>query len=70
MRIPDVDISVSISRRVTRTVLHGGEGDDLIDEGAESAVYTVKGEMGIEDYKKDVMAQNTGASRKLARVVC
>lgn len=52
LRIPDVDISVSISRRVTRTVLHGGEGDDLVDEGAESAVYIVKGEMEIDDYKK------------------
>ena len=29
LRLPNADISVSISRRITRTVLHGGEGDDL-----------------------------------------
>ena len=52
LRLPDADISVVITRRITRTVLHGGEGDDLVDEGAESAVYTVRGEMNYEDYKK------------------
>lgn len=52
LRLPNADISVVITRRITRTVLHGGEGDDLVDEGAESAVYTVRGEMNYEDYKK------------------
>ena len=52
LRLPNADISVVITRRITRTVLHGGEGDDLVDEGAESAVYTVRGEMDYEDYKK------------------
>ena len=52
LRLPNADISVAISRRITRTVLHGGEGDDLVDECAESAIYTVRGEMDIEDYKK------------------
>ena len=52
VRLPNADISVAIARRMTRTVLHGGEGDDLVDEGAESAVYTVRGEMNLEDYKK------------------
>ena len=51
LRIPNSDISVTIARRVTRTVLHGGEGDDLVDEGAESAVYTVKGEMVIKMFR-------------------
>ena len=37
---------------MTRTVTHGGEGDDLIDEGAESAIYVVKGEIELDDYKK------------------
>ena len=32
-------ILVSIERRIQRTVIRGGEGDDLLDEGAESAVY-------------------------------
>lgn len=52
LRLPNADISVVITRRITRTVLHGGEGDDLVDEGAESAVYTVRGEMSNDEYKK------------------
>ena len=52
VRLSNADISVAIARRMTRTVLHGGEGDDLVDEGAESAIYTVKGEMELSDYKK------------------
>ena len=52
LRLPNADISVVITRRITRTVLHGGEGDDLVDEGAESAVYTVRGEMSHDEYKK------------------
>jgi hypothetical protein len=52
IRLEGCDISVSISRRMTRTVTHGGEGDDLIDEGAESAEYVVKGEMNCETYRK------------------
>jgi hypothetical protein len=52
IRLEGCDISVSISRRMTRTVTHGGEGDDLIDEGAESAEYVVKGEMDCETYRK------------------
>mgnify|MGYP001158490014 FL=1 len=51
IRIEECDISVSITRRITRTVVHGGEGDDLVDEGAESAVYSVRGEMDEEMYK-------------------
>jgi|TARA_B110000881_G_C18542757_1_gene499453 hypothetical protein len=52
IRLPDCHITVSISRRMTRTVTHGGEGDDLIDEGAESAEYVVEGEMDPETYRK------------------
>ncbi len=52
LRLPDADISVVITRRITRTILHGGEGADLVDEGAESAVYPVRGEMSLDDYKK------------------
>ena len=60
LRLANADISVKISRRVTRTVLHGGEGDDLVDEGAESAVYTVKGEMSLEDYKSVIKMFRAG----------
>ena len=45
-------VNVKISRRLTRTIIHGGEGDDLIDEGAESAVYTVKGSLDLDQYKE------------------
>ena len=55
IRLANADLSIAISRRMTRTVVHGGEGDDLIDEGAESAVFTVRGEMDIDQYKS-VMA--------------
>ncbi|MBT3772105.1 MAG: hypothetical protein HOE92_07400 [Euryarchaeota archaeon] len=51
IRLEKCDFSVSISRRITRTVVHGGEGDDLIDEGAESALYTISGEMDLAMYK-------------------
>lgn len=60
LRLPNADISVVITRRITRTVLHGGEGDDLVDEGAESAVYTVRGEMDAEDYKKIINMFRSG----------
>lgn len=52
IRIENADISVSISRRITRTVTRGGEADDLDDEGAESAVYNVKGLITVDEYKQ------------------
>ena len=48
----DCSVNVSISRRLTRTIIHGGEGDDLIDEGAESAVYIVRGALDLDQYKQ------------------
>ena len=35
-----------------RTVIRGNEGDDLLDEGAESAVYTITGNMEMQMYKQ------------------
>ncbi len=52
IQFTDCSVKVSISRRLTRTVIHGGEGDDLIDEGAESAVYAVKGSLDLDQYKQ------------------
>ena len=52
IRFQNADISVRIARRITRTVVLGGEGDDLHDEGAESAIYTVRGLMTIDLYKQ------------------
>ena len=43
-------IRVSIERRIQRTVIRGGEGDDLLDEGAESAVYEATANVGKDVY--------------------
>lgn len=60
MRIPNADIHVRMTRRLTRTVLRGGEGDDLHDEGSESSVYSVRGDLNMDDYKKIVAIFRTG----------
>tara|TARA_B100000575_G_C23127896_1_gene653747 strand:+ start:122 stop:544 length:423 start_codon:yes stop_codon:yes gene_type:complete len=52
IRIPNADIDIKITRRLTRTIIRGGEGDNLHDEGAESTIYTVRGILSIDDYKK------------------
>ena len=39
IRIPNTDIDVKIARRLTRTIIRGGEGDNLHDEGAESHLH-------------------------------
>ena len=41
VRIANADIKVKMTRRLTRTVVRGQEGDDLHDEGAESTLYSV-----------------------------
>jgi hypothetical protein len=41
-----------LTRRLTRTIIRGEEGDNLHDEGSESTVYTVKGEVDLENYKR------------------
>lgn len=45
-------LTVSIERRIQRTVIRGGEGDDLLDEGAESAVYEAVAIIGTTEYKE------------------
>ena len=52
LQLDECAIKVSINRRMTRTVTHGGEGDDLVDEGAESAEYKITGKISLDDYKK------------------
>ena len=52
IQFENCSVKVSIARRLTRTVIHGGEGDDLIDEGAESAVYSVQGGLDLDQYKQ------------------
>ena len=52
VRIPNADIKVRLTRRMTRTIVRGEEGDNLHDEGSESAIYTISGEMELDEYKK------------------
>ena len=43
---------MNVKRRLQRTVVRGNEGDDLLDEGAESAIYTITGKMNMVKYKE------------------
>ena len=60
LRIPNADIKVRMTRRLTRTVIRGQEGDDLHDEGSESTVYTVRGELSLDEYKSVISMFRTG----------
>ena len=51
-KIANCNVHMSVKRRLQRTVIRGNEGDDLLDEGAESAIYTVTGNMSMIDYKE------------------
>jgi hypothetical protein len=53
-------MKVKLTRRITRTIVRGGEGDNLHDEGSESTVHTVKGEIGIDEYKSLISIFRTG----------
>ncbi len=52
VKIEDCNVHMNVKRRLQRTVIRGSEGDDLLDEGAESAVYTITGKMSMEKYKE------------------
>ena len=54
-------LTVSIERRIQRTVIRGGEGDDLLDEGAESAVYKAVANVEITEYQ-EVLSLFRGSS--------
>ena len=47
LQFDNCHIAVNIRRRMTREVKRGGEGEDLYAAGAESAVYKMKGNLGI-----------------------
>tara|TARA_B100000965_G_scaffold406287_1_gene444420 strand:- start:1702 stop:2103 length:402 start_codon:yes stop_codon:yes gene_type:complete len=49
--LPCVEITIHIERRIQRTVIRGGEGDDLLDEGSESAIYDVVSSASVSEYK-------------------
>lgn len=53
--LPCKEITIKIERRIQRTVIRGGEGDDLLDEGSESAVYDVLCTASVSEYN-DLMA--------------
>ena len=52
IKISNCNVHMNIKRRMQRTVIRGNEGDDLLDEGVESAVYTITGKMPMDDYKE------------------
>lgn len=51
-KISNCNVHMNVKRRLQRTVIRGSEGDDLLDEGAESAMYTITGNMGMAEYKE------------------
>ena len=50
-QITGCNVHMKVARRMQRTIIRGQEGDDLLDEGAESAVYTVTGKMSMPEYQ-------------------
>ena len=52
VRIENCNVHMNVKRRLQRTVIRGNEGDDLMDEGAESAIYTITGKMDMAKYKQ------------------
>ena len=51
MQLENCTVHVNIKRRIERTLVRGGEGDDLRDEGSESAVYTLKLKVDTAGYQ-------------------
>tara|TARA_B110000008_G_scaffold145426_1_gene147143 strand:+ start:259 stop:618 length:360 start_codon:yes stop_codon:yes gene_type:complete len=51
-KISNCNVHMAVKRRLQRTIIRGNEGDDLLDEGAESAEYTITGNMALTDYKE------------------
>tara|TARA_B100001109_G_C18708996_1_gene401606 strand:- start:294 stop:668 length:375 start_codon:yes stop_codon:yes gene_type:complete len=64
VRVDCDSIRVSIERRIQRTVIRGGEGDDLLDEGAESAVYEATASVDKDVYL-DVLSVFRGSDIQL-----
>ena len=60
VRIPNCDMKVRLTRRLTRTIIRGEEGDDLHDEGSESAEYTISGNMSLNEYREILVIFRSG----------
>lgn len=50
--IEDCSVSMSVTRRIQRTIVRGNEGDDILDEGSESVIYSVTGGMSVFEYRR------------------
>ena len=50
--IEDCSVSMSVTRRIQRTIVRGNEGDDILDEGSESVIYSVTGGMSVSEYRR------------------
>lgn len=51
-KISNCNVHLNVKRRLQRTVIRGQEGDDLMDEGAESAEYRITGDMSMLEFKQ------------------
>ncbi|MAS99740.1 MAG: hypothetical protein CL500_03690 [Actinobacteria bacterium] len=58
--LPCKEITIKIERRIQRTVIRGGEGDDLLDEGSESAVYDVLCTASVSEYNELISVFRSG----------
>ena len=60
---------MSVKRRLQRTVIRGQEGDDLLDEGSESAEYTITETCPWQNTNKfgDFQRRTTMVSRPIRR---
>ena len=61
--ISDCSVHMSVARRIQRTIVRGSEGDDILDEGSESAVFTVRGVMSLEDHRNVLRIFRRGGAR-------
>ena len=52
MILPCKEITIKIERENTKNGDQGGEGDDLLDEGSESAVYDVLCTASVSEYNE------------------
>ena len=50
IKITCKEVQVSVERRLQRTILRGGEGDDMEDQGSESALYSIRAEINSDKY--------------------
>ena len=58
--ITDCTVVMSVARRIQRTIVRGNEGDDIIDEGSESAMFTVTGPIDLEQFRMLLKIYRTG----------